>query len=61
MMSILTLVLLVVVLITAGIAAIGSVQASRRRDETLSRVRGADATLGAKVPLITQKDPGSSG
>jgi tight adherence protein C len=60
MMSILTLVLLVVVLITAVIAAIGSVQASRRRDETLSRVRGADATLGAKVPLITLKDPGSS-
>ena len=56
-MSILMLVLLVGVLITAVIAAIGSLQASKRRSETLSRVRSGDATLGAKVPLITLKDP----
>src|SRR5512143_49134 len=57
MMSILMLVALVVVLVTAVIAAIGSLQASKRRADTLSRVRGGDATLGAKVPLITLKDP----
>jgi tight adherence protein C len=57
MMSIIMLVLLVVVLITAVVAAIGSLQAAKRRTETLSRVRGVDPTIGAKVPLITLKDP----
>jgi tight adherence protein C len=56
-MSILMLVLLVVVLVTSVVAAIGSLQASRRRADTLSRVRGTDATIGARVPLITLKDP----
>jgi tight adherence protein C len=57
MMSILMLVLLVIVLVTSVVAAVGALQASRRRAETLSRARGADATLGAKIPLITLKDP----
>jgi tight adherence protein C len=57
MMSIVMLVLLVIVLITSVIAAIGALQASRRRSETLLRVRGGDAVLGGKVPLITLKDP----
>jgi tight adherence protein C len=60
MMSILMLVLLVVVLITSVVAAVGAMQASRRRNETLSRVRGGDPTLSAKVPLITLKDPSAS-
>jgi len=57
MMSILSLVLLVIVLVTSVVAAIGALQASRRRDEALSRVRGGDATIGARVPLIALKDP----
>jgi tight adherence protein C len=57
MMSILMLVLLVVVLVTSVVTAIGSVQASRRRNETLLRVRGVDPSIAAKVPLITLKDP----
>jgi tight adherence protein C len=39
------------------VAEIGSLLASRRRADTLSRVRGTDATIGARVPLITLKDP----
>jgi tight adherence protein C len=58
-MSTLMLVLLVVVLVTSVVAAIGALQASKRRTETLSRVRGIDPTL-AKVPLITLKDPEST-
>jgi len=57
MMSILILVLLVIVLVTSVMAAVGAVQANRRRAETLSRARGVDATLSAKIPLITLKDP----
>jgi tight adherence protein C len=57
MMSIVMLVLLVIVLVTSVMAAIGALQASRRRSDALLRVRGADSTIGAKVPLITLKDP----
>jgi tight adherence protein C len=57
MMAILGLVVLVVVLVTSVIAAVGALQANKRRVETLSRARGVDATLGAKIPLITLKDP----
>jgi len=59
-MTTLLLIALVVVLVTAVVAAIGSFQASRRRLETLSRVMGGDAMAGAKVPLITLKDPDAS-
>jgi tight adherence protein C len=60
MMSVLSLILLVIVLVTSVVAAIGALQASRRRDEALSRVRGGEATIGAKVPLIALKDPEST-
>jgi len=57
MMSFVWLVLLVVVLVTSVIAAVGALQASKRRSDTLLRVRGGEATMGSKVPLITLKDP----
>ena len=59
-MTALLLVVLVMVLVTAVVAAIGSFQASRRRLETLSRVTGGSEMAGSKVPLITLKDPDAS-
>lgn len=53
----LLLVGLVFLLFTAVIAALGSFQANKRRLEMLERAGGFDSALGAKVPLITLKDP----
>jgi tight adherence protein C len=58
-MTYLMLVLLVGLLVTAVVGAIGALQLSKRRAETLSRVRGGDAAIGQRIPLITLKDPDS--
>jgi tight adherence protein C len=56
-MTFLMLVLLVALLVVAVVAAVGSLQLSKRRADTLLRVRGGDAAIGQKIPLITLKDP----
>ena len=53
----LLLVVLVVLLFTAVVAALGSFQANKRRLEVLSRT-GMNSALTAKVPLIAVRNPG---